>query len=189
MPKFKYKIFAKRRTPRKGLEKALRIAIYKAMSEWSRQAYLKIMATAPVSKTPSDRWPAGFVKSHIKLYTRRLRGGYSYDVVGVPGGTSVGSRAWRALVVIMALHYGWSKLPFTRAPTRKEALAFPVVQGAVVTRPGETKIVTKKAIQRKQIVRNPWITRAFESLESRFRSLLDGEIEKETSMKKKVKIA
>lgn len=156
-----------RKKAKKGLEKGMLGAVYRAYTKWNQRAYRYILSSAPISKTPSQRWPAGFVKSHIKLVTKK-RPPYRYQEVDVPGKYSRGSRAWRAWIVIRALHEGWTTLPFERKPTRKKALGLPVIPGARVPRPGQSKIAVKKVVQKKQITLNPWIKRTFEAMEWEF---------------------
>jgi len=107
---------------------------------------------------------------------------YIYKEVDVPGKYSRRSRAWRAWVIIKTLHEGWKKLPFERKPTRKKAMGLPVIPGARVPRPGQSKLAIKKVVQRKQITLNPWIKRTFEAMEWEFPQELDRALER----KKKV---
>lgn len=186
MARIKYSMKILREKYAKGLKRGLLEAIYEAYTQWNEIAYRKILATAPKSKTPSERFPVGFVSSHIKLVTKK-RPPYVYREVDVPGKNVRGSRAWRAWIVIRALHEGWTKLPFERRPTRKRALAWrPVIPGVRVSREG--KVVRRRAIQRKQIQRNPWIKTAFESLEPAFPNLLNEAIEKRNRRKRKEKV-
>lgn len=161
-----------------GLARGNLEAIYSAYSKFNRKAYNRIIVTAPRSRTPSSRWPVGFVSSHIKLVQKRRRGGYSYWEVDVPGKSHKGSRAWRAWLAIQTLHQGWKRLPFVRRPTRRKALKFPVIPGMTVPqRKGRRDyIIARKAIQRRQARRNPWIKRAFEALEPMFPRILEEEL-------------
>jgi len=172
----KYRLTMIRKKYAKGMTRALRTAIYRGFSDWNRTVYQRIISTAPKSKTANPRWPIGFVSSHIKLVTLRTRGGYHYEVVSVPGKSSRRSRAWRAWLAIMSLHEGFKKLPFTRRPTRKRAMAFPIMPG--------TSIVRSKVIQRKQITLNPWIQRAFDAFEPQFRWMLRAALDSEAKRTK-----
>lgn len=158
-------------------------ALLRAYSKYNEIAYSRILAKAPKNvTTANERWPTGFVSSKIKLVTKKYPGGMSYQEVDIPGKSSKGSRAWRAWIVIKALHEGWKKRPFVRRPTRKKALAFPVMQETrVVRRRGVRRriIVTPKAVQKKQITLNPWISLVWKELEPFFERYLKGELEKE----------
>lgn len=172
MPKILWKMRIIRKKYPKGISRALHEAIYEAYSELNRRAYLQILSTAPKSKTPSQRFPSGFVSSHIKLVTKK-RPPYVYQEVDVPGKSVRGSRARRAWLIIKALHEGWKVLPFERKPTRRKALGIPVFPGARVSpRPGRTKIARAKAVQRSQITLNPWITKVWKSLGPSFEAIL-----------------
>lgn len=182
MPKIEWKMRILRKKYAEGLERGLVGCIYKAYTKWNRQAYRVIIRTAPESRTPSTRWPRGFVSSHIKLVPKRHHP-YSYEEVDVPGKYSTGSRAWRAWLIIKTLHEGWKKLPFERRRTRKKggALAIPYLV------PGQT-LYRKKVVQRRQITLNPWIKRAWVSLEPNFAILLDREIKRKRKIKRKEEI-
>lgn len=174
-----------RKKYKKGLERGMLGAIYEAYSKWNERAHRYIISSAPISKTPSTRFPAGFVRSHIKLVTKK-RPPYSYQEVDVPGKYSKGSRAWRSWIIIKALHEGWTKLPFERKPTRKKALGLPVIPGARVPRAGQSKIAVKKVVQKKQITLNPWIKRTFEAMEWEFPEELEKAIAQLKKEKEKV---
>jgi hypothetical protein len=164
-------------------------SIYKGFTRFNQLAYRQIVARAPKSKTPTPRFPVGFVAGHIKLMERR-RGKYRYQVVGVPGASSVGSRAWRAWVVIQALHYGWRTLPFERKPTRKKTLGIPVFPGMRVRpRNGQQVLPRRRVIQARQIRKNPWISRVWKSLEPQFRHFLRIAFQEMEAKRRKVRIA
>lgn len=177
----------RKRYPR-ALGPALLEAIYSGFTRFNEVAYERILATAPKSKTPSPRWPVGFVSSHIQLVLHR-RGRYSYKVVAVPGGTHKGSRAWRAWIALNALHYGWTKLPFERRPTRRKALGLPLVPGMEVPPKGGDKLPRKKAVQKRQITKNPWIERIWNSMLPQFLDYLDREFELQRRKKRKERLA
>lgn len=179
-----YSLHAYRKHYPKRLNEAMLEAIYRSFSKFNEVAYRRIITTAPKSKTPSERWPVGFVTRHIKLVMQR-RGSYSFNVVKIPGASHRGSRAWRAWIAINALHYGWAKLPFTRRPTRKKALALPFSPGMAVP---QKSLLKKKAIQRKQITKNPWISRVWQSLEPHFKTYLELAFEEQRRKKRKEKI-
>jgi len=61
-------------------------------------------------------------------------------------------------------------------------MGLPVIPGARVPRPGQSKLAIKKVVQRKQITLNPWIKRTFEAMEWEFPQELDRALER----KKKV---
>lgn len=187
MPKkLDWKISVKRKELRGGLKKGLVRAIYAAYSKWNRQAYQMILDTAPESKTPSDRFPKDFVKGHIKLVTKR-RGGITYQEIDVPGKFSRGSRAWRAWIVIKALHEGWKKLPYPREPTRRKTLGIYWYPGRRVLRPGQKKLAVSRVVQRKQIKLNPWIARVWKRMGPEFKWIFKVEMEKEKRKKVKKK--
>lgn len=173
MPGINWKLKVIRKEYAKGLERGLVGAIYNAYSQLNRRAYILILQDAPRSKSPSARWPTGFVSSHIKLVTKR-KPPYVYEEVDVPGKHTKGSRAWRAWLAIKTLHEGWKVLPFERKPTRKKVLKFPI-KG--------TAIFRRKTIQRRQVTFNPWITRVWKALEPEFPKILEDEIEKENRRK------
>jgi len=187
MPKVKITLKVLRKKYAKGLEKAFKESIYAAYTRYNQKGYHRIISTAPRSKTANERWPVGFVSSKIKLVVKR-RPPYTYQEVDVPGRHSKGSRAWRAWVVIKALHEGWTKLPFERTPTRKKALSFPVISGSSVPRKGGDLVTVRKVVQVKQITRNPWISRVWESLEPEFEGMLEVEVEKQKRKKKTKRI-
>jgi len=180
MPEIGFSLKVIRKRYLGGLQKGLLRAIYRAYSRFNREAYKQIIITAPVSRTPSTRFPAGFVSSEIKLVTKR-QPPYTYEEVDIPGKAVVGSRAWRAWVTIRALHEGWTSLPFERVPTRRRVLRMPLQTGQVIYRP--------KAVQATQITKNPWISRAWTSIEPKFPGILEEEIAKEKKEKKTEKMA
>jgi len=175
-PSFNLKVIRKKY--KEGLAKGNLRAIYSAYSKFNERAYHYIQSTAPVSNTPSKRFPAGFVKGHIQLVTKR-RPPYTYQEVDVPGKHSPRSRAWRTWVIINVLHSGWESLPFIRKPTRRRAMGLPVIQGGRLPEEGESKIAAAKAIQRRQIRLNPWITRTWEAIQWEYHEFLLKELEKQ----------
>lgn len=183
----KYRLRAWRRKYPKGLKKAFLEAIYQGFSNFNEEAYRKIISQAPESKTPNKRFQAGFVKGHIKLLERKTRGGYHYKVVGIPGASNRGSRARRAWLTILALHYGWQKIPFTRKPTRSKVLVFPATPGMVFGE--ERKAYKAWALQVRQIKKNPWIARVWEDLEPEFRTQVSQAFENIRRRNKKEKIS
>lgn len=180
MAKIDWKLRVLRKKYAEGLDKGLVSALYRAYIHWNRQAYPIIVRTAPRSKTPSTRWPSGFVASHIKLVPKK-KPPYSYEEVDVPGKFSTGSRAWRAWIIIKTLHEGWTKLPFKRKPTRKRVLKLP-------GRPPHPRYV-REVVQERQLTFNPWITRVWKLLEPNFPIILKEEIAKTKKVKKKEKLA
>lgn len=187
MAKIKITLKALRKKHAKGLERAFKESIYGAYTRYNQKGYHRIISTAPKSRTANERWPIGFVSSHIKLVVKR-RPPYTYQEVDVPGKHSKGGRAWRAWVVLKTLHDGWTKLPFERTPTRKKALSFPVISGSSVPRKGSNRVTVKKAVQVKQIKKNPWIRRVWESLEPEFEGMLEVEVEKQKKRKRTKRI-
>jgi len=188
LPRIRYSLKAFRKKYAEGLERGMKIAIYSAYSELNKQAFKRILTTAPKSRTPSTRFPVGFVSSYIKLVLKR-RPPYFYEEVDVPGKFNKGSRAWRAWIVIKTLHDGWTRLPFERKPTRKKAVALPVYPGSSVPRPGKKRLVYRKTVQRRQIRLNPWIRRTWQALEPEFPRILEDAVEKENRKRKKERIA
>jgi len=170
-----------------GLKRGTVGSVYKAYSRWNERVFRYVQSGAPISKNPSKRFPVGFVKSHIKLVVKR-KPPYSYSEIDVPGKYSRRSRAWRTWVIIKTLHEGWKRLPFERKPTRKHAMGLPVIQGARVPKPGQTKIAVKKVVQRKQITFNPWIKRTFEAMEWEFPQQLAKALDEQKKVTKKVKV-
>ena len=167
---------------KEGLVKANLRAIYRAYTEFNRKGYLGIISEAPVSTEPSERFPAGMVKSHIKLVIKRAPP-YVYEEVDVPERDRPRSLAWRTWVIIQTLHGGWTSLPFERRPTRKQAMSLPLYPGRIYP-PGQTRTLVSKAVQRKQIQKNPWIPRVWKRIEPQFPGMLEEAIRRQPKKKK-----
>jgi len=153
---FTAKIYMTKETP---WEKYLE-SIYRAYTVYNRAVLEEIIATAPKARIGTAAYPRGWLARHFKLIPREEHGIKFYEV-GIPGAKTKGTSGWRAWVVTMALHFGWKKLPFVRRPVTKRAMAFRKPEAE----PGQEKpgklVVIKKAVQRRQIKKNPWVKRAY----------------------------
>jgi len=135
MPEFKFKtVRTELRYPR-NLSKKTRRMMYAAFSDWQRFMYPQVISECPVHKVPDPRRSPGFVRSHIKLVTHRIKEG-SYQAIGVPGASVQGSPAWRAYSAILALHGTGARRtkPLLIQPIRKQALAFPLSSKTIYSR-------------------------------------------------------
>lgn len=184
MPRPIFRIKVIKQLPKKGMTYAIHKAIFEAYGKLNEKAYYAIVGQAPESKTPSAEFPKGYLRRSFKLVIRKTDRGVPYSLLVLPGMNTPGTPGYKAYKIIEVLHYGWKTVGFTRRPKTKQALAWPVRQGAPVMRPGQSKVIVSKAVQETQITLNPWIARIMDTLEPPFREFLQEQIKKIKTEKK-----
>jgi len=138
-------------------------------SSWVKHDLLPAVKSSAPKYTGRDPRPRVIIKEHFGTIKRKWPGRNIYvEDFGIPGAKRVGSPAYRTLLAVMSLHEGWS-FPYERRPVRKKVMTFPLERGETfrnpqtaarapgATRGPKTWVITRRAVQARQIRKNPWI--------------------------------